>query len=141
MSDPSPPMLPRKSGREAGLENFPMNPPAKTVFLFGLYLVAVGLGLLIVPNATLGPLGFPPSTEVWPRIVGMLTLCLAAYYLAAARAGLTLFFRWTVAVRSGVFVVCGALVLLKLAPAPLALLGVVDLAAALWTAWALRAAR
>jgi hypothetical protein len=118
-----------------------MNAPAKTVFVFGLYLVVVGLGLLIAPNATLRPLGFPPSAEVWPRIVGVLTLCLAAYYLAAARAGLTLFFRWTVAVRIGVFVVCGALVLLGVAPPPLALLGAVDLAAAIWTALALRAAR
>lgn len=118
-----------------------MNTSAKSVFVFGLYLVVVGLGLLIAPNATLGPLGFAPSVEVWPRIVGMLTLCLAAYYIAAARAGLTLFFRWTVAVRSGVFVVCGALVLLGIAPAPVALLGTVDLAAALWTAFALRAGR
>ncbi|MDP3070207.1 MAG: hypothetical protein Q8N18_07960 [Opitutaceae bacterium] len=114
-----------------------MNAPAKTVFVFGLYLVVMGLGLLIAPNATLGPLGFPPSTEVWPRIVGLLTLCLAAYYIAAARTGLVPFFRWTVAVRSGVFVACGALVALKLAPAPLALIGVIDLAAACWTAWAL----
>lgn len=118
-----------------------MNAPAKSVFVFGLYLVLVGLGLLVAPNATLGPLGFAPSTEVWPRIVGMLTLCLASYYLAAARAGLTPFFQWTVAVRGGVFVVCSALVLLKIAPAPVAVLGTVDLIAAIWTALALRSAR
>lgn len=73
--------------------------PARTVFVFGLYLVLIGLGLLVAPNATLGPLGFPPSVEVWPRIVGLLALCLACYYIAAARAGLTHFFGWTVAVR------------------------------------------
>ena len=118
-----------------------MNAAAKSVFTFGLYLVVIGLGLLVAPNVTLGPLGFAPSTEVWPRIVGMLTLCLATYYVAAARAGLIVFFRWTVAVRIGVFVVCGALVLLKIAPAPVALLGSFDLIAALWTAFALRAVR
>lgn len=118
-----------------------MNSPAKSVFVFGLYLVVIGLGLLIAPNLTLSPLGFPPSTEVWPRIVGLLTLCLASYYLAASRAGLMPFVRWTVVVRSGVFVVCIALVLLRIAPAPVAVLGAVDLAAALWTALALRSAR
>lgn len=118
-----------------------MNASAKSVFVFGLYLVVMGLGLLIAPNLTLGPLGFPPSAEVWPRIVGLLTLCLASYYIAAARAGLMPFFRWTVVVRIGVFVVCGALVLLKVAPTPIALIGAVDLAAALWTAFALRAVR
>ena len=117
-----------------------MNPAAKSVFVFGLYLVVVGLGLLIAPNPFLAPLGFPPAAdESWLRVLGVLTLVIAAYYLLAARAGLTVFFRWTVFVRGGVFVVFGALVLLKLAPPPLALLGTVDLAAALWTWFALRA--
>jgi hypothetical protein len=119
-----------------------MNPAAKSVFIFSLYLIVVGLGLLIAPNPFLAPLGFPPAAdESWLRVLGVLTLCLAAYYCAAARAGLVLFFRWTVFVRAGVFVIFGALVLLHLAPKPLALLGTVDLAAALWTAAALRPGR
>jgi hypothetical protein len=117
-----------------------MSPAARSVFVFGLYLIAVGLGLLLAPNAVLGPLGFPPAADAWPRVVGVLVLCLSYYYLSAARAGLTLFLRWTVTVRVGVFVIFGSLVLLKVAPAPLALLGAVDLAAALWTAAALRRA-
>lgn len=67
-----------------------------------------------------------------------LTIVIAAYYLLAARAGLTVFFLWTVFVRGGVFIIFGALVLLHLAPPPLALLGAVDFGAALWTALALR---
>ncbi len=118
-----------------------MSPAAKSVFVFALYLVVVGLGLIVAPNAFLAPLGFPPADESWLRVLGVLTFCLAAYYGAAARAGLTVFFGWTVWVRAGVFVVFGVLVLLHLAPKPLALLGTVDLAAALWTAAALRAAR
>lgn len=116
-----------------------MNSVAKSVFVFGHYLVVVGLGLLVAPNAFLNPLGFAPVADPsWLRVLGVLTLVIATYYLLAARAGLTVFFRWTVAVRGGVFVVFGALVLLKLAPPPLALLGAVDLAAALWTWSALR---
>lgn len=115
-----------------------MNLAATSVFVFGLYLFFMGIGLLIAPDFTLGPLGFPRSTDFWPRVVGVLVLCLATYYICAARAGLTAFFRWTVAVRAGVCVVCGVLVLLGIAPAPLGILGLVDLTAALWTVWALR---
>lgn len=116
-----------------------MNSAAKSVFAFGLYLIAVGLGLLTAPNTVLGPLGFPPADETWLRVVGVLALVLAYYYLLAARAGLTVFFRWTVAARSAVFVAFLALALGGLAPRPLALLGAVDLAGALWTWVALRA--
>ncbi len=115
-----------------------MSRVAQSVFIFGLYLIVVGLGLVAIPNLVLAPLGFPASNEFWPRVVGVLTLCLSFYYISAARAGLTGFFRWTVQVRIGVFVVFGALVLLKLAPGPLALLGTVDLLAATWTGLALR---
>jgi hypothetical protein len=116
-----------------------MNPAAKSVFVFGLYLVGVGLGLLTAPNFVLGPLGFPPTEEPWLRVVGILALMLACYYLLAARAGLTVFFRWTVSVRTAVFVSFLALALLGLAPRPLMLLGAVDFAGALWTMVALRA--
>lgn len=116
-----------------------MNPAAKSVFAFGLYLVVVGLGLLVAPNPFLAPLGFAPVADpAWLRVLGVLTLVIAAYYLLAARAGLTVFFRWTVFVRTGVFLALSTLVLLHLAPVPLVLLGLVDLAAALWTASALR---
>ena len=117
-----------------------MTRAGQSVFVFGLYLVGVGLGLIAAPNPLLAPLGFPPVADpTWVRILGVLTLCLAFYYCAAGRAGLTAFFRWTVYVRAGVFVIFATFTLAGLAPAPLAVLGTVDLAAALWTAWALRA--
>ncbi|HWA29008.1 MAG TPA: hypothetical protein VG734_25375 [Lacunisphaera sp.] len=116
-----------------------MSRAAQSVFAFSVYLFAVGAGLVAIPNTMLTPLSFAPSAEFWPRVLGVLVLCLAWYYFCAARAGLERFFRWTVQVRIGVFVVFGALVLLKLAPVPLALLGTVDLLAALWTAWAVKA--
>ena len=93
-----------------------MDSAAKSVFVFGLYLFLVGLGLLAAPNAVLAPLGFPPAEETWLRVVGVLALVIAAYYILAARSGLTVFFRWTVYIRAAVFVAFAALVLLQLAP-------------------------
>ncbi len=119
-------------------KNPPMSRAARSVFVFGLYLIAVGLALIAIPNPLFAVLRLPASTEIWPRVVGVLALVLAYYYIQAARHELTAFFRWTVTARVMVFVVFGAFVLLGVAPAPLALLGAVDLAAAIWTALALR---
>lgn len=116
-----------------------MTSAAKSVFVFGIYLVLVGLGLLVSPNTVLAPLGFPPADESWLRVIGVIVLALAGYYLLAARAGLTVFFRWTAFVRIGVFVAFAGLVVLGFAPRPLVVLGAVDLAAACWTLLALRA--
>jgi hypothetical protein len=115
-----------------------MSRPARSVFVFGLYLVAVGLALIACPNPLFQLLRLPASHEVWPRVVGVLALVLAHYYVQAARHEVVAFFRWTVSARLMVFVVFLAFVLFGLAPMPLALLGAVDLAAALWTALALR---
>ena len=111
-----------------------MSRSAWSVFVFGLYLVAVGLALVVSPNPLLVLLRFPASGEVWPRVVGVLALVLSYYYVQAARHELTAFFRWTVHARTIVCVAFAALVLLRLAPPPLAVLGAVDLAAAIWTA-------
>jgi hypothetical protein len=115
-----------------------MSRPARSVFVFGLYLVVVGLALLLSPNPLFAVLRLPASHEIWPRVVGVLALVLAHYYVQAARHEVVAFFRWTVSARIMVFVVFSVFVLLGLAPVPLALLGAIDLAAALWTALALR---
>jgi len=115
-----------------------MSRPARSVFVFGLYLVGMGLALIAFPNPLFALLRLPPSHEVWPRVVGVLALVLAHYYVQAARHEVVAFFRWTVSARIMVFIVFTVFVLFGLAPLPLALLGAVDLAAALWTALALR---
>lgn len=115
-----------------------MSRAARSVLAFAVYLVAMGLGLIVLPNPLFALLRLPASHEIWPRVVGVLALVLAHYYVQAVRHEVVAFFRWSVSARIMVFVVFSVFVLLGLAPLPLALLGAVDLAAALWTAWALR---
>lgn len=114
---------------------------ARSVHVFGFYLVLVGLGLLFVPDSVLALLRLPPAHDFWPRIVGVLALCLATYYLVAARANLASLIRATVLVRLAVFGLFGALVLFQLAPRELTFVGLVDFAGALWTAFALKRER
>jgi hypothetical protein len=115
-----------------------MSRSAISVFVFGVYLVFLGLGFLIIPNTLLGLFGAPPSSEVWIRLVGMLLLGLAYYYMGAARMGLTPFFRLSVHGRALVILFLIAFAYLKLVVPRIIFLGVIDLLAAIWTALALR---
>jgi uncharacterized membrane protein len=115
-----------------------MSNSARSVFVFGLYLLVLGIVLLVAPNFLLGIFFLPSTTEVWVRVVGMLVLFLGFYYTQAARKEMTDFLRWTVYVRSTVIVFFAVFVLLGFASPPLILFGVVDLLGAIWTGLALR---
>ncbi len=115
-----------------------MSKSATSVLVFGIYLIAIGLGFLLIPNTVLGLFGLPTTTEPWIRVVAVLLLILAYYYIQTARNEDKAFFRFSVHGRASVIVFFGAFVLLNIAPATLLMFGVVDLLAAIWTALALR---
>ncbi len=115
-----------------------MSRAAVSLFAFGIYLLLLGTVLMVVPNTFLTLFGLPPTHDVWIRVVAMLVLILGCYDTLAARAELTPFFRWSVWLRASVMVFFAAFVALGLVRPMLLLFGVVDLAAALWTALALR---
>ncbi len=110
-----------------------MSRSARSVFVFALYLFALGAALLLVPNRLLSPFGFAETGEVWIRVVGMLALILGYYYRGAARHEAAAIFRLTVHARGSVLVFFSAFVLLGLAPPALVLFGAVDALGALWT--------
>jgi hypothetical protein len=115
-----------------------MSSAAKSVFVFGIYLVGLGAALLTVPNLVIGTFAFPATGEVWIRVVGVLVLCIAYYYIRSAQADHLDFCRWTVQVRTFVFVAFAALAALRLARPALVLFGAVDLVGAAWTLAELR---
>lgn len=116
----------------------PMANSARSVFVFGIYLAVLGIGLLAAPGPMLAPFGLPAPQEVWVRVGGMVIAFLGGYYILAARHGLRPFLAWTVATRASVIVVFAVLVGAGLGPAVLLLFGAVDLAGAVWTWAALR---
>jgi hypothetical protein len=116
-----------------------MSKAAKSVFIFGIYLVINGLGFLLVPNTVLSMLGLPMTTEPWVRILGMILLILAYYYIQSARSELTQFLRFTVYARASVIVFVIVFIIVGIAPPILIMFGVIDLLAAIWTAFALKA--
>jgi hypothetical protein len=115
-----------------------MSKPAKTILVFGAYMAVTGLGFLLIPNILLTLFGFPTTDEPWIRVVGLLVLILAFYYIQAARQEVDPLFRWSLYCRPAAFVVFASFVLLGLAKPMLILFGVIDLLGALWTGLALR---
>lgn len=118
-----------------------MNNSARSVFVFGLYLSLLGIILLVAPNFLLGTFFLPSTNEVWIRVIGVIVLFLAFYYIQAARSGMTDFFRWTVYARPTLIIFFTVFVLLGYADPPLILFGVVDLLGAIWTGLALKSSK
>ena len=117
-------------------------PAAQSLQAFGLYLCITGTGLLLAPALLLAPLGLAVpsdvSAHVWVRMVGILALALGVCDVLAGHELVASLIHWSVWRRLAAGVGIGLLVLLGLAPAALLLFAAVDIAAALWTAMALR---
>jgi uncharacterized membrane protein len=115
-----------------------MSRAARSLLVFGVYLVALGLFLLVAPNSLITLFGLPATTDVWIRVVGMLLVLLAYYDIQAARKEATEYFRWSVVARAAVLLFFAGFVLANLVEPILLLFGGVDLAGAVWTHFALR---
>lgn len=117
-----------------------MTPTARTSLTFGIYVVAAGVVLLLAPNLLLSIFGLPTTSEVWIRVVGALAIPLGFYYIEAARAQDTSFFRISVWGRVFFALSLATFVVFGLSRWPLALFGLIDVAGAGWTAFELHRA-
>lgn len=118
-----------------------MRHSAKSVLIFGIYVLLLGIVLVVTPNVLLGVFGLPPTTEAWIRILGVVAGVLGYYYIQAARNGLVPFFRATVYGRTAVLIAFVVFVVLGLAKPTLILFGTVDFLGGVWTGLALRSER
>src|SRR5438105_4823650 len=49
-----------------------MSNAAKSILVFGIYIICAGLTLVFAPNILLGPVGMPLPADVWVRMFGVL---------------------------------------------------------------------
>ena len=116
-----------------------MSNPERSITVFGIYLALSGLSFIFIPNIILPLFGFPTTTEVWIRVVGLLAAILGLYFLYGVRYQDRLFFRATVFAR---VVFCTGVILfaaLGWGSPMLIVFGLIDLAGAAWTWLSLRA--
>jgi len=110
-----------------------MNSTTLSILVFGIYLIFVGVGFLIMPNTVLPLFKFPKTDEPWIRVMAILVLIIAFFYLVAVHYNLTIIFWATVYGRFFVFLSFLVLVLIKKAKPMLIMFGVVDALGAVWT--------
>ncbi len=115
-----------------------MNNPSKSILVFGIYALFVGLSLFLVPNVVTSVFAVPAASEPWIRVLGALAIALGASYIQASRDNNVLYYRMTVWGRS----LFSVLILLIAVTTPgylnIALMAVVDLLGVAWTWFALR---
>lgn len=116
-----------------------MNKAAKTLWYFGIYMIANGVSLLIAPNAMLSLFGFPSTDDVWIRILGLLMSVLGAYYVMAARQNFMPLVRWSVYGRLASIPIFAMLCLAEYASWQLMSFALTDLLTAAWTYYQLLA--
>jgi hypothetical protein len=115
-----------------------MSNGARSVYVFGIYLIVLGSILVGSPNTLLAIFGLPAATDPWIRVLGVTVMAIGMLDAASARTEQTGFFRATVWVRVFVVISFVALTLLGITPRTLLLFGLVDLAGAAWTFASLR---
>ena len=115
-----------------------MSAAGRSLFVFGIYLLVLGIVVILVPSWLLGVAGLPSTTEVWIRVTGVLLLVIGFFDLQAGRKNLNDFYLWTIITRTAVFLFILAFVLLGFAKPILIVFGAVALIGAVWTLIALQ---
>jgi Ca2+/Na+ antiporter len=109
----------------------------RTILGHGIYLIAVALVLFFAPGAARLVSDFPAEFDWWNRILALPVFNLGLFCIGCGFSKSRMLIKLTIAMRTLVMIAVGALVVLRIAP-PLALgIGVVDIASAALTAWAI----
>jgi len=110
-----------------------MSAPAFSIFVFGIYIILVGVSLYWFPNKVLEQLKFPTTEEPWVRMQGFVLTALGFYYIIAAQYELIPFFWATVIGRSAVLPCFILLVVYKNVTPKVIFFGAFDALGAIWT--------
>lgn len=114
-----------------------MSPAAKSVYVFSIYLSALGTALMAIPDLLLALLGIPATDEVWIRTSCMLIL-LFPFIITGSRGAKPLIFPDSVYLRASVIIFPIVFVVAGYVKSTIILSGVIDLAGAFWTWSALK---
>lgn len=106
--------------------------------VFAAYLFSLAFGFLFIPNPVIAIFGFPPTREVWIRILGYILGALGFLYLMAVRENSKNFFRWSVYARLPILPAFAAFVFAGIGPPIILLFGAFDSGCAVWTWYALK---
>ncbi|MFP3881611.1 MAG: hypothetical protein ACLFWH_04740 [Actinomycetota bacterium] len=109
----------------------------RSLQVWTVYVFAIGISLLLVPNVILGLFRIPETDEVWIRVVGVVVIALGVLYWSMVQRDDSPGMLATVYER---YFAAAAFVVLAFTTGPwqLVLFGVIDFLGASWTLVALR---
>jgi hypothetical protein len=108
----------------------------QTLFWHGVYLAAVALVLFLAPVLRFF-IPFPAELDWWNRLLALPLFNLGILCVGGAVTRSRTIIKLTVAMRLWVMAALTALVVVRLVPAVVLVVGVIDLASAALTVWAL----
>jgi hypothetical protein len=115
-----------------------MSAAGRSLFVFGIYQLVLGIVLIIAPNSLLGILGLAGTAEVWIHAAGAFVLVVGFYNLQAGLKSLNDLFLSSIIARVVVLLIFGAFVLLSFAKPIFIAFGAMELIGAVWTFFALQ---
>jgi hypothetical protein len=115
-----------------------MSKSAFSVFVYGIYVVLLGIIFLFFPNVCLSILGMKTTGEVWIHVGAWFVIWVGIYYIVAARSEAKAFIRWTTYGRPTFIVFLTVLVALHMIEPIMIIIGAIDVISAIWTVSALR---
>ncbi|MEP1094003.1 MAG: hypothetical protein ABJG78_02775 [Cyclobacteriaceae bacterium] len=118
-----------------------MNKAAKTIWVFGIYLLAEGIFLMLAPAWVLTEIGIPEAQSIWRLIVGFVVAALGYYYIRNAKENLSPFFRFTIQIRIVQLAFFLFLYFFERGTLPLVGFSLIEFLAGIWTWRALRQLR
>lgn len=98
-----------------------------------IYVLITALELICIPNVLLGMFGFPPTSEIWIKVLGIVLIALATVYYGIIKFGndevvkYTMWGRIIVGIGFVILVISG-----QTLPALILFAGI-DIATAIWT--------
>jgi hypothetical protein len=115
-----------------------MNKVNRSVFVFGLYSLVMGIVLLFLPNMVLPLFHLPVAGEPWLNLLGFVLVCSSYYYIRMALSGNLQFAKYTTHTRFAAPLVVFYLIASGKADWHFLSFGIVDGIGGLWTWYELK---
>lgn len=114
-----------------------MDAPTLSIFIWGIYVILIGVLLLFIPNKVLILFGHDQPKDHWIRVVGIIAVSLGYFYLSSAHNEVYSFYWASIYARIAGLIGFSGLVIFKTAKPKILLFGLIDALGAAWTLLAL----
>lgn len=115
-----------------------MNRVSKSILIFGIYSLLMGIVLLFIPHYILPVFNLPVSGEPWLNLLGFVLMCSSYYYIRSAFSGNPQFAVYTTHTRFAAPIIVAYLMLSGKADWHFLSFGIIDGLGGLWTLYELK---